>query len=81
MALEGKGAIDADLSGGFEVEEFVVELGILKEMNAPKVEAEAVDRLHAEGAVSWGPQSWLFVEDGALDLERWPKKLDQGDRF
>lgn len=68
LALEGKGVIDADLSGGFEVEEFVVELGILKEMNAPKVEAEAVDRLHAEGAVFAGvvgifnPTSEVLVE-------------------
>lgn len=49
--LEREGVINSDFSRLFEEEEFLVELGVLEEAGEVKVEAEAVDGFHTEGAV------------------------------
>ncbi len=66
--LELEGVVNSDLAAGFEEEEFLVELGVLKESNAVEVEAKAVDGAHAQGGVFAGvvdvldPAGELIIE-------------------
>lgn len=66
--VEGEGVVDADFAGGFEVEEFVVELGVLQEADAGEIETEAVDGFHAQGAVFAGVVG-VFDPAGELVVE------------
>jgi len=49
--LELEGVVYADFSGGFEVEEFLVELALMEVPDATEIETEAVEGTHAEGGV------------------------------
>ena len=67
-AGEAEGVVFFDLPVGLGVEEFVVVFGRRQEAEARQVDAEAVDRLHADGVVRQGvvvvfdPVSELAVE-------------------
>jgi len=66
--LELEAVINADFSGLFEVEEFLVELALVEVADAVEVESEAVKGAHAEGAVFaevigvFDPVGEVFVE-------------------
>jgi len=49
--LELKGVVSAHFAGVFEEEKFLVELALVEVTNTTQVEAEAVNRTHAECAV------------------------------
>ena len=53
-AAEAEGVVFFDFPGGLGVEEFVVVFGGRQETDAGQVDAEAVDRFHAEGVVKRG---------------------------
>lgn len=66
--LELEGVVDADFSGFFEVEKFLVELALVEVADAAQVEAEAIERTHAESTVIaevvgvFDPVDEVFVE-------------------
>jgi len=49
--LELEGVVGANFAGGLEVEEFLVELAVVEVSDTAEVEAETVERTHAEGGV------------------------------
>ena len=49
--MELKGVVYADFAGGFEIEEFLVELALMEVSDTAQIEAEAVEGTHAKGGM------------------------------